>query len=203
MFDTEWVALQGWRAVGKQLGIQIPEDMLSNMRGGNIPQCRAIFNATVPGERFDEAYALRRAFSVDYINTHGLPVKPGLREILQWLRAENIPAVLATSCDREKALRYVDMAGVSDYFSGAIFGSELEKSKPEPEIFLKAAACVGADPKACVVLEDSPNGLKAAKAAGCIGIMVPDLCPIPEDGTLYTAVVPDLQGAMAYMKNLL
>ena len=108
-----------------------------------------------------------------------MPVKPGLRELLRRLKASDIPAVLATSTRREKALAYLQQTDVERYFTAAVFGPEVARPKPAPDIFL--AAAIHADPAHCVVLEDSPNGLQAAKAAGCPAIVVPDLTPAPAE----------------------
>ena len=79
--------------------------------------------------------------------------------------------VLASSATRENIRVVMDMYSLWDYFDQWISGAELETSKPHPEIFLKAAELIGSDPDECLVIEDSENGVKAAKAAGmiCIG----------------------------------
>ena len=89
--------------------------------------------------------------------------------------------MLATSTRREKALAYLQQTDVERYFTAAVFGPEVARPKPAPDIFLAAAAAIHADPAHCVVLEDSPNGLQAAKAAGCPAIVVPDLTPAPAE----------------------
>lgn len=180
MFDTERIGHDGWLAAGEQLGIEIPEEVISAMRGTGREECRELFNGRIPGSLYDTAKALRDAYASGYIRQRGVPVKPGLRELLEWLRRENIPAALATSTPRDTAMGYLKEAGVDGFFSAAVFGPEVPKAKPAPDIFLAAAEALRVEPKRCVVLEDSPNGLKAAKAAGCTAIVIPDLTPAPE-----------------------
>lgn len=180
MFDTESIAIEGWHAAASALDIQIPETVITSLRGTCIEECRRLFNAQIPGNLYDIAKKLRTNYADQYIQQHGLPVKPGLYELLQWLWHEKIPAVLTTSTCREKAMHYLRIADVDRYFSAVFFGTEVPNGKPAPDIFLAAASAMHADPKRCVVLEDSPNGLRAAKAAGCTAIVVPDLTPAPE-----------------------
>ena len=197
MFDTERIGRDCWQDAARRLGLTIPETLIASMRGTGTNEARALFNAAIPGGRYDEARALRLRYAEEIIRREGLPVKPGLTELLDWLRGQGIPAVLATSTRRELAMDYLRMAGVADYFSAAVFGPEMPRPKPAPDIFLAAAAAVGADPAACAVLEDSPNGLKAARAAGCRPIAVPDLTPAPpESDGLWDACVPTLRDAV-------
>ena len=96
MFDTERIGRDGWLAAARQLGITIPETVIAAMRGTGTDACRALFNAAIPGAHYDEAHALRLRYADDVIRREGLPVKPGLYELLDWLGAQGIPAVLAT-----------------------------------------------------------------------------------------------------------
>ena len=72
-------------------------------------------------------------------------------------------------------------------------GDDVRNGKPHPEVFLKGAALTGKAPERCLVLEDSPNGIRAGAAAGCKAVMVPDLMePTDELRALAAAIVPDL-----------
>ena len=137
------------------------------------------------------------------IAAKGLPKRPGLDELLEELARRDLPAVLATSTGRVTALRYLELARVNRYFKGAVCGDEVEHGKPAPDIFLRAAALAGAAPGQCMVLEDSPNGLRAGAAAGCRAVMVPDLDPAtPELAALAAAVVPSLREAIPLLDTL-
>lgn len=179
MFDTERLGREGWLHAAARLGIVIPEQVVSDMRGTGVDQCRELFNRSIPGGLYDKAHELRLSYAEEQIERHGVPVKPGLGELLEYLRQESIPAVLATSTPRDRAERYLEQAGVREDFTAAVCGPEVEHPKPAPDIFLAAVAAIGADPARCVVLEDSPNGLRAARAAGCRTVVVPDLTPAP------------------------
>lgn len=111
----------------------------------------------------------------------GLPVKPGAREILIWLRETGARTALASSTDTKTVRMELTDAGLIEYFDVIIGGDQAKRSKPAPDIFLKAAEMLGADPAKCYIIEDSFNGVRAARAAGASVLMVPDLLQPDED----------------------
>jgi HAD superfamily hydrolase (TIGR01509 family) len=114
-------------------------------------------------------------------------------ELLDALRARNCKMAVASSTDSARVLHNLETAGVRGYFSAVIGGDQVTHSKPEPEIFLKAAAALDTPPGLCMVLEDSYNGVRAGAAAGCFTVMVPDMDPpTPEMERLAWAIVPGL-----------
>ena len=82
--------------------------------------------------------------------------------------------------------------GIDGYFDVLVSGDEVSRGKPDPDIFLLAAERLGLAPGDCYVLEDSPNGLLAARAAGCTPVMIPDLVPPTPELTEFASVYPDL-----------
>ena len=111
----------------------------------------------------------------DEVTKESVPHKEGLQDLLEYLKEHEIPAVVATSTERKRASRLIHMSGIEHLISNAIYGDMVERGKPEPDIFLKAAELIGQDPKECLVLEDSAPGLLAGKAAGGYTIYVPDI----------------------------
>ena len=75
----------------------------------------------------------------------------------------------------------MDMAGFLPYLQFLIGGEQVKRSKPDPDIFLQACSKAGVLPERCLVIEDSPNGIRAALAAGMQVIAIPDLVPVPEE----------------------
>ena len=182
MFDTEAIGLKGWKKAGEELGIRITDEMVASLRGLGNRERRARFGEmTGRPELFDAAQKIRIEYSDSWIREKGVPVKPGLTELLEYLKDKEIPAALATSTEREKAGWYLRLAGVEQYFQASVCGVEAGPSKPAPDVFLKAAAKLGLPAEECMVLEDSENGLRAAKAAGCTAVVVPDLSPAPPE----------------------
>ena len=100
----------------------------------------------------------------------------GIRELLAELKALNIPAAIASSSPPvfiKAVLRKFDLL---DHFECVVSGEEVERGKPAPDVYLKAAELLGVKPQDCMVLEDARHGVAAAKAAGmkCIGFVNPN-----------------------------
>lgn len=103
----------------------------------------------------------------------GLPVKKGIRELLGYLRDNGVECVVASSTETRFVKMYLEYAGLSEYFSEMIGGETVRKSKPDPEIFLKALGSTEKD--RAVIFEDSENGVRAALNAGIAVICIPDM----------------------------
>lgn len=195
MFDTERMYQKAWLQAGRQMGAPMEPEIVDRLRGRNREGCARVCREAF-GEEFDFD-AMRtacRALMARWIEEDGLPVKPGLYELLAELERRGIPAVLATSTTRDSAWSHLQRAGVDRYFLGAVCGDEVSHSKPDPEVFLKAAALAGRDPARCMVLEDSPAGVRAGAAAGCFTVMVPDLtAPDEELKKLADEILPGLR----------
>ncbi|MEV5891266.1 HAD family hydrolase [Nonomuraea fuscirosea] len=109
--------------------------------------------------------------------TAGVEVMPGASELLDALRAEGVPVALVTSSLGEIADAVLKSVG-RDRFDAVVTADDVTRTKPDPEPYLTAAKLLGVEPVRCVVLEDSPNGVAAATAAGCAVVAVPSLLPI-------------------------
>jgi len=114
---------------------------------------------------------------VELLTTRPVPVLPGARELIAEVAAAGVPYGLVTSSERP--VMEAVLARLEVTFPVTVCGDDVSHSKPDPEPYLLAAAKVGADPRQCVALEDSPNGVAAAEAAGCMTVAVPSLVPIP------------------------
>lgn len=182
LFDTEKIMKEGWLLAARELDFPLTEEHLRQMRGSSRTRSRALFQKWFGGRvSYDEGRAIRTRYLEDYIARCSVPEKDGLHELLEWLRAERIPAAVATSTSRAAAERYWKLAGIADYFSASVCGDEVINSKPDPEIFLRAAELLQVPIQDCMVAEDSINGLRAARAAGAVSCMIPDLTPYSEE----------------------
>ena len=204
MFDTERIGHRGWKYGAQVLGLELPDEVIAAGRGMSVADSRAMYLERLgPEVDYDALRALRVAYADEAIARDGLPVKPGLRQLLEHLRAAGIPAALATATVREKALLYLKMAGVDGFFEAAVCGDEVAHAKPAPDIFLAAAKALGVPAEECLVLEDSPNGVRAGAAASCRTVMVPDMTR-PDDRlrALASAVAPDLFAVIPLLDEL-
>ncbi len=110
-----------------------------------------------------------------------LTLMPGALELLAQVRAAGVPTALVTSSERviaQAVLARLDGHGVT--FGTTVCAEDVRNHKPHPEPYQRAASLLGADPARCVALEDSPNGVAAAEAAGCVTVAVPGLAAIPD-----------------------
>ena len=112
-----------------------------------------------------------------------IPLKSGAQELLSLLQDAGIPRVVATSTSTSKAMHHLQKAGIYDLLTHVVGGDQVSLGKPEPEIYLKAAATAGFDAQDCAAFEDSDPGTLAAVRSGATTVQVPDLKP-PSQKTL-------------------
>lgn len=194
MFDTETLAKKAWIRVGELLGYPITEAHIAKIRGSTPTASAAIFREAF-GDRFDypRARAMRNDMVAGQIRSHGVPVKYGLEELLEGLKAQGLPAAVASGSPRRTVEEYLAMTGLSGCFACVIGAEDVTCSKPDPEPFLRAAEGLGIAPENCLVLEDSGNGLRAAYNAGMTSICIPDIAlPDEKSLSLAAAVLPNL-----------
>jgi HAD superfamily hydrolase (TIGR01509 family) len=110
------------------------------------------------------------------VRDHGVPIRPGARELLASVAAAGLPRALVTSSER----RFMDtvLASTGMRFDVLVCADDVSATKPDPEPYLLAAKLLDVNPARCFALEDSPNGVASAQAAGCRVIAVPSLVPI-------------------------
>ena len=203
MLDTEKLLARYWMQAAHEAGYPMTLEHVLGIRSLAAiyakPKLKGIF-----GEDFDyEAIrARRRELTAQHVAEHGIEAKPGLHELLDYAKAHGIKMALTTATDRERAGDYLHQVGVEGYFDAFVCGDMVQKGKPDPEIYLTAAAALGLDPKVCMALEDSPNGIRSARAAGCKAVMVPDLSqPEEELKPLLHACVPTLSDVIPLLRE--
>lgn len=205
MLDTERMALRAWRRAAEEFGATMRDELALSIVGRNVPDTRAILREAL-GEGFPLEDCWNRTtelYTAD-ISENGIPLKPGLGELLDFLEEESIDAAVATSTYRAPATHKLELTGLISRFKAIVAGDEVDNGKPAPDIFLTAAKSLEASPDTCVVLEDSFSGIRAAHAANMIPIMVPDLAqPTEEIRSLAHAVVPSLHHAREVIWRLL
>lgn len=177
LVDSERIGIRASVRAGRALGYPVDEALAMQMLGLTREGSAAKYRAAIPGMDVEAFHAAFVREMEDEIEREGIPCMPGARELLVWLEARGIPCVLATSTARALADRRMERAGIARFFPLRVTGDDVVRSKPDPEIFLKAAALAETDPGACLVLEDSVNGIRAGRASGAVVGMVPDLTP--------------------------
>lgn len=182
MFDTEPISAWAWKKAGKSKGYEITDEMVRSFLGKNMTAIQAILRQEFGPETETEAIAqARQAYYQAYIQEQGVPQKEGLVALLEYLKNQKIPAAVSTSTDRETGEMVIKKAGVYEYYTAFVYGDMVDRSKPAPDIFWEAEKQLGLEPKDCLVIEDSPSGVLAGKAAGGYTIYIPDLMQLTEE----------------------
>ena len=203
MIDTEKLYLKFWILAAKDFGYDMTPEHVYSMRSMarkfSIPLLKGIFGEDCPTE---DIRAHRTELMNEYIKEHGIEVKKGLFTLLDYLRGNGIKMAVATATPRERTVEYLRTIGAADYFSAVICGDMIETGKPAPDIYLTAAKELGLPPQQCAAFEDSPNGIKAAHAAGCFAVMIPDMTqPDEEIKPLLSAVYDSLDMAVDFFER--
>lgn len=176
MFDTESVFIKAWDYAGEKIGIGKAGYMTMKTLGMSIQMSRKFWVEEF-GNKYDEDLLRKytKEFLQKYYSENSVPIKQGLYELLDFLKQHNYKLGVASSSPRWEVEKHLRDAKIYEYFNSIVCGDMISKSKPEPEIYLKACELLGEIPENCIALEDSKNGLLAAHKAGCKVVMIPDL----------------------------
>ena len=194
MFDSESISKHFYLQVALEHGYVVPEELYNSMLGGNKER-----NKSILINHFGESYPYKQIseetgkLCLDYYNHHGIGIKKGLIELLEYAKMKHIYVAVASSSNKDVIERNLKMANVNHYIDYVISGDQVEHSKPHPEIFLNSCVYFGILPQEAIVLEDSKNGILAARNANIPVICVPDLIYHSRDiFNLTYATVPSL-----------
>lgn len=204
LFDTERLYMEGWTQVAKKRGIAGIDEVARGCIGLNANDSRMRV-LTHYGQEFD--YDDFRAAVSSWVKTrikiYGLPIKPGVERLLEYLKQRDIPIGLATSTGYSSVIGHLKSAGIVNYFRVIITGDMIEHSKPQPDIYLLACRKLGAEPSKTYAIEDSPNGIRSAYSAGLKPIMVPDLIePDQEMRSQSYRIFNDLTEVMRFFQEI-
>lgn len=178
LLDTEPLAARAWTDAAAALGVAFDPQLPVRLVGRTFADCRAlIVEHHGSGYPTDRLMAGWHAAYDAIVEREGLALKPGVEALFDWLDSEGIARAVATSTRRARALAKLEMVALAPRLHALVGGDEVGRGKPAPDIFLAAAARLGVDPSACVVLEDSDAGALGAIAAGMVPIVIPDLKP--------------------------
>ena len=182
LFDTENLMYEVWVEVGEEMNFPYPGREYLDYVGLNRAAVLSLMRERY-GDGFDGADFMNRCVArlSQRVENEGVPLKPGVREILSFLHERNIPVGLATSTHRSRTDRRLELCGLGAYFQAVTTGDEVSRGKPDPEIYLTTCRKLGLAPETCLAVEDSKNGILSARAAGMSVSMVPDMIPPSEE----------------------
>lgn len=182
IFDSERGCLNVWLELAQKYGLPDMENVFRRCIGTTVVKTREILIAAF-GEDFDVDYFQKEAslmFHEKYDDGR-LPILPGAKEILSYLKTAGYKVGLASSTRNATVHQQLTDAGLISFFDNITCGDMLKVSKPEPDIYLLACKNLGVEPKRAFAIEDSYNGIRSAYRAGMNPIMVPDLIPADEE----------------------
>ncbi len=194
IFDSEQLVIDCWQVVAEKYGIPGIEEACFECLGINATLTRELMKKRY-GEDFPYDEYKKEMSALFHSRAAGgkLPQKKGIKELLQWLKEQDVKTAVASSTRREVVIRELKEGGLLSYFDQVICGDMVSRSKPAPDIFLKTCESLGVEPAEAYAIEDSYNGIRAAAAAGMAPIMVPDLAePTEEMEQLAVKILPSL-----------
>ncbi len=175
IFDTEMVYLKVWSKVFEKYGYKMTKEIYTSVLGTGRENVKKVFvNNYGSNLPIDDMYKEKDENLAKEIEK-GVALKAGAYEILKYLKENDFKIALATSAISKRAFKQLKQANIYKFFYAVVCRDEVEKTKPNPDIFLKAADKLNVNKSECIVIEDSSAGIKAAFNAGMIPIHVIDL----------------------------
>lgn len=182
LFDTERLFNVCFKKALIEYGATNVDELIKGCIGRSTVESREFCLSRLPEDfPYDEMQMKLREEFNERLAEGGMPIKPGVYLMLEYLKANRYPMGLASSSSRRSVTHHLVEANMTEYFSVVVCGDMVEKGKPEPDIYLKTLDMMNLRGKNVIAFEDSPNGLKAATAAGIKAIMIPDEIPYSEE----------------------
>lgn len=200
LLDTETLGVEACVHAGRQQGLSIDVEVVLMTLGQTEPFSNATYRQYYPSFDAGRFWADFNAWMRDATDRTAPKLMPHALATLTALQERSVRIGLCSSSPMERIRRYMASTGVGRFFDAVVSGDDGAKSKPAPDMYLLAARKLGVLPRQCMVLEDSPNGLKAAHSAGMLSCMVPDQIPYrPEFAPFTDRVLAHLGEALGLL----
>ena len=191
LLDSEEPNMRWCKVAANQMGFDVDIPTLARkVCGTRRAQAIEAYARALPEWVDAEAfYQLKTDLMLAERAVKPLQLKKGAKELLTWLKEHGIISVLATSTTRESAEATLRRLEIWDLLPYQVTGGDVTIGKPDPEVYVKAAALAGIPVEECLVMEDAFNGLCAGRASGAMVAMVPDMMPYTEECAPYCDIV--------------
>jgi HAD superfamily hydrolase (TIGR01509 family) len=205
LIDSERAIMAAWLAGARELGFELRQADFVQVIGRAAREGNVILAGLLGGELAlkQTAAHVRAAMRQDGADPV-FPLKCGAATLLEALAAAGVPCAVASSSSVEEIRHRLGHADVDvlRHFEAIAGGNEVTHGKPDPALYLLAAARLGVAPEHCIAFEDSENGARAAQAAGIRVVIVPDLKPpSPEVAARAHGVIGSLEEALAHVPH--
>ena len=203
LVDTEIVSYRIYKELLKPYGCSFEMKEYSDHYSGKTE----INNVTQLIENYDLDWSIEEGLDrvlekEKEILSEGVELKKGARELLSYLKQNKYLTAIATSSTKDRAMDILEDNGIADLFDEFVFAEDIQRSKPDPEVFLKAAEKLKAKPEECLVLEDSQTGIEAAVRAHMSVICIPDMKKPDDEHLKQTiAVKEDLLSVIDFLQQ--
>ncbi len=181
LIDSEKVYNVCWVQASKDLGYTITPQMALELRSCDGHLAQSIYEGWFgPEVDYFKIRARRIEIMEEAVRHTPLEIKPGAIDVLKFLNQNGIGVSIVTATPMERARSYVHDVGLDKAVSNVISTKQVSRGKPYPEVYQFACQQRSIEPQSALAFEDSPNGIKSAKGAGCNTVLIPDLTPLDE-----------------------
>lgn len=203
LFDTERIYFRAFQRAAKELGYDFPFETYLKVVGVTDEKGKEILSSIYgEGAKILKAFHRYPPLVDQIVEEEGIPIKPGVHQLLDTLDEMGIKKCIASSSPPEVIERNIKKTGLDDRFDFLISGTEVKHGKPSPDIFLEAMKRANVKNEKALVLEDSYHGLQAAVRAGIRCIIIPDLLePSNEMQRLAYRIFGDLGKVAEFIKK--
>jgi HAD superfamily hydrolase (TIGR01509 family) len=202
VLDTESTYILAWQHAALVMGYALSEAFCLSLSGLHHQAVEAKLLAAC-GNNFDLHTFNHEAgkYWRDYVRHYGIPVKPGVLELLDYLNECDLPFALATNSRSENVKECLKFAGLQGVFRLQSTRDNVALGKPAPDVFLHAAKMLQKPIGQCWVLEDSLTGIVAAHQAGAFSVYIPSVAPAnSEAANLCDLLLPNLHSVLAIIR---
>ncbi len=205
LLDTERIYMKAWKEAAAEAGFVMPDSVLQKTRAVNTKDAARIFEEEIGnGFSYQAVRPIRVRIAEEIIRRESPILKPGVLELLAFLEEKGIRLAVASSTNQQGTREHLAESRILDRFEVVVGGDMVTNGKPHPDIFLKAAEALGTAPEACIVVEDSPAGIRSAHAAGMKAVLVPDQAAITQEIIdMADVVLNSLLEMPAYLQTLI
>ena len=176
--DTEKLYSRFWREACAFYGYTMTYEQSLQMRGLGGQAGEAMLHSFFgPKADYMQLRNKRIELMDAFVDEHGVELKPGIFELMDFLEEKGIPAAITSSSPIPRIQKFLAPYGLDSRFAALCSGRDVPKGKPAPDIYLAGAKALNLPPEHCLALEDAPAGIESACRAGCLPVMIPDLDP--------------------------
>lgn len=174
VIDSHEAHERSWFALADELGQPFTREIFVSTFGQRNESILPLLGWAEEGDkaRIQQLGDRKESLYREILRKEGIAPLPGVVALLEDLRARGIPCAIGTSTPRANVACVLEITGLARFFREVAAAEDVSRGKPDPEVFLKAAEKLGAEPSTCVVIEDAQVGIRAAKAAGMKAVAV-------------------------------